>query len=117
MFPDRNRGYNLSQFNERLHCSRRGEWIFQFQILISLTRACQTAAAVLWSLIHLILLERKRPVHPGFSVAFDLIAMGITLAFGILDMVAFSWVYNGRRKYFARRALGIASATLVIVTG
>ncbi|KAJ5781227.1 hypothetical protein N7457_006387 [Penicillium paradoxum] len=76
-----------------------------------------TAVAVFWSLIHIIFLLAKKELHPAFFIVFDFIAAAITVIIAVFGSVAVAWVNSTNRDDFHVRAVGIASAALMILTG
>ncbi|KAJ5428370.1 hypothetical protein N7445_009824 [Penicillium cf. griseofulvum] len=71
----------------------------------------------IWSLVNVILIALKRPVHPGAHIALDLIFTILLWLFGItgltIEIVSYQDGYRGR----SWRDDAIAALTLMIVNG
>lgn len=79
-----------------------------------LTIRPQFAVPGLYSLINAILILVKRPIHPGFHIALDLIFAAAMLFFGITGVVGYSTIrWDG---YNVRNSL-IATLSIMIVNG
>jgi hypothetical protein len=74
-------------------------------------------AAALWSLIHLVLLQIRKPPHPGFLVALDLIAAGINIVFGVLALVGIAYLASSSDNILYSAALAIAGSAIQVVAG
>ncbi|KAJ5520065.1 hypothetical protein N7463_000518 [Penicillium fimorum] len=71
----------------------------------------------IWSLINVILLTLKRPVHPGTHIALDLIFTGVLWFFGFLGLAAEPLSYKNEYSRGSLRATVIAVLSLMIVNG
>ncbi|KAJ5118043.1 hypothetical protein N7448_004310 [Penicillium atrosanguineum] len=71
------------------------------------------AIPALYSLINAILILIKRPIHPGFHVALDLIFAAALLFFGILGIIG----YSEYTYYYDVKNRAIATLAIMVITG
>ncbi|CAI7578475.1 unnamed protein product [Penicillium glandicola] len=72
----------------------------------------------IWSLINVILIALKRPVHPGAHIALDLIFTVAMWFFGVLGLIdeTLSY-YNGYWEESRWRNMVIAGLSLMVING
>ncbi|OQE38329.1 hypothetical protein PENCOP_c008G04049 [Penicillium coprophilum] len=73
--------------------------------------------AGIWSLINVILIALKRPVHPGTHIALDLIFTVVLWFWGILGLIGQSMSYYNGYSGDSWRDMAIAALSLMVANG
>ncbi|KAJ5816347.1 hypothetical protein N7447_008580 [Penicillium robsamsonii] len=71
----------------------------------------------IWSLVNVILITLKRPIHPGAHVALDFIFTVLLWFFGLFGLISEPVYYRNRYSGASLWAMLIAAFSLMVVNG
>ncbi|KAJ5154609.1 uncharacterized protein N7500_010048 [Penicillium coprophilum] len=71
----------------------------------------------IWSLTNVVLIALKRPVHPGFHIALDLIFTVPLWFWGVLGLIDQSLAYHNGYSGNSWRGMAIAALSLMVANG